>query len=361
MENNKIGAVIAAGGLSSRMRDFKPLLSIGERTMIEATINNFRSAGADEIVIVTGYRAKDIEDRLKDCNIKFVRNENYEFTHMFDSVCMGLRELRKKVRMAFVTPSDSPFVQKFTLKKMIEEMEGGGLKVLQPSYEGRNGHPLLLSGDAADEILNHDGTRGLQGAIDKFKDGYMNLPFADPGIILDADTPKDYLKLIEYNEGKNVPAVELCLKIQDYFNVPEDVRAHSFKVAMTAVVICDSLLKKGIALDRKTVIAASLLHDIAKGVKNHSKAGAAWLSDMGYGEIAGIVGSHMKLECIPGILTEKEVVYLADKMVQGINPVSIEDRFAAKKELYRHDEDILNSIEEKKKLTVNLYNKVFDN
>jgi CTP:molybdopterin cytidylyltransferase MocA len=361
MRCSKIGVVIVAGGLSSRMKDFKPLLSIGKRSMIETTINNFRSVGADEIVVVTGYRANDIEGRLNNSNIKFVRNENYEFTQMFDSVCIGLKELKQRVSMIFVTPADSPFVQKFTLKKMIKEMGNSDLKALQPSYKNMNGHPLLLSSDAVGEILNHDGTNGLHGVIDKFKDSYVNLSFVDPGIILDADTPEDYLKLIEYNENKDIPDVELCLKIQDYFNVPGNVREHSIKVAMTAVGICGHLLKKGVVLDRKIIVAASMLHDIAKGIHDHSKVGALRLLDMGYDRVSEIVRTHMKLEYIPEIITEKEVVYLADKMVQRITPVSIEDRFAAKEEFYKHDEDILSNIEEKKKLTVNLYNKIFNN
>lgn len=358
---NKISAVIVAAGLSSRMKDFKPLLSIGKKTIIETVISNFQSSGAEEIVIVTGHRTGDIEKKLADYNVKFVKNENYETTHMFDSVCIGLKELKQKDGMVFITPSDSPFVQKFTLKKMIEEMDDSNLKVIQPSYEGKNGHPLLLSSDAVKGILKHDGTNGLQGAIDKFQSGFKNLSFVDPGVILDADRPKDYLKLIEYNENKNIPTMEICLKIYDYFNVPEDVRAHSFKVAMAAADICGRLVRKGAALSYRTVIAAALLHDIAKGSTEHSKVGAGWLTDMGYYEIAEIVNRHVKLEYIPEILTEKEVVYLADKMVKGINYVSIKDRFSAKEELYKNDEDILNNIREKKNLTIDLYNVVFNN
>ncbi len=359
MKNDKIGAVIVAGGLSSRMKDFKPLLNIGNKTMIETTISNYQSVGIKSIVAVTGHRADDIEKKLADYNVKPVRNYDYKHTHMFDSVCIGLKELTNSVDMIFVTPSDSPFVQKYTLKKMIGEMENNSLKIVQPSYEGNNGHPILLNSEAVRGILKHDGTNGLQGAIDKIVTGYRNMSFADPGIVMDADTPLDFFKLVEYNKSRNVPSMELCIKILDYFKVADEVKTHSYAVAMVAFKICQQLRETGIKLDFMTVLAASLLHDVAKGCKDHSYIGASWLNDMGYEEIAEIVYNHANIESIPKVLTEKEVVYLADKMVKGNNLVFIEDRFSAKEDFYKCNEEILGNIRKKKNMAMNLYETVF--
>lgn len=359
MKYDKIGAVIVAGGLSSRMKDFKPLLNIGSKTMIETTIENYQNISIKNIVAVTGHRADDIEKKLVDCNVQTVRNHDYKNTHMFDSLCIGLKELKNNVDMIFVTPSDSPFVQKHTLKKMIEEMENNSLKIVQPSYEGNNGHPILLSSEAVREILKHDGTNGLQGAIDNIVTGYRNMSFVDPGIVMDADTPLDFFKLVEYNKKRNVPSIELCIKILDYFKVTEEVKSHSYAVAMESLKICEQLREREINLDQMTVLAAALLHDVAKGCKGHSFIGADWLNDMGYEEIAKIVYNHVKLENIPEILTEKEVVYLADKMVKGSNLVSIEDRFLAKESFYKCNEEILGNIREKKNMAISLYEAVF--
>ena len=38
----KYAGVITAAGLSSRMNDFKPLMLIGEETMLESIVKNFR-------------------------------------------------------------------------------------------------------------------------------------------------------------------------------------------------------------------------------------------------------------------------------------------------------------------------------
>ncbi|MGB4439904.1 MAG: nucleotidyltransferase family protein, partial [Sedimentibacter sp.] len=207
---DRIGAVIVAGGLSSRMKDFKPLLPIGNSTMIEKVIKNFQLIGIVDIVVVTGYKSDEIEKKLSGYGVTFVLNEQYEKTHMFDSICLGLKLLAQKVDMAFLSPVDSPFVQQFTLKKMIDEIEKGKYCLIQPSFEGTNGHPLLLKKEAISILLKHDGTMGLQGAIAKMGSDFLNMPFADPGLVLDADTIYDYLKLIEYNENRQCPSLELC-------------------------------------------------------------------------------------------------------------------------------------------------------
>jgi len=361
MNNIKTGAVIVAGGLSSRMNHFKPLLPIGTKTMIETTINNYIQFGVDEIVVVTGYRSEDIEKTLSEINVKCIKNMNFENTHMFDSVCIGLNEIKNKVDFIFISPADSPFVQQFTLNKMMEEINNLDINLLQPSFEGNNGHPLLLRNTAVNKILEHDGTNGLQGAISKMGINYKNISFVDPGIILDADTPSDYLKLLKFNENKNCLSVEMCKKIQDYFNISESVKNHSDTVASVALYIYDNLLNEGIVLDKKIIMAASLLHDVAKGLPKHAEVGASWLLQMGYEEISKIVKEHMELIKISKIPNEKEVVYLADKLVKGERLVSIKERFYFKEEMYKNNTDAIKSIEKRKEQAKFLYYMFLEN
>jgi len=361
MSDIKIGAVIVAGGLSSRMNHFKPLLPIGNKTMIETTINNYIQFGVDEIVVVTGYRSEDIETKLENYDVVCIKNENYENTHMFDSVCIGLNHIKNKVDCAFILPADSPFVQQFTLNKMMEEIKNSNSNLLQPSFEGIAGHPLLVRNTVFDKILYHDGTKGLQGAISNMGMDYKNIELVDSGIILDADTTNDYLKLLRFNENKNCPSIEMCEKIQDYFYMSESVKKHSETVALVALYICDNLYEEGIFLDKKKVMAASLLHDVAKGLNKHAEAGAEWLLQMGYHGISEIVKEHMELTRISHMINEKEVVYLADKLVKGETLVSIKERFSFKENTFKNDADVIKSIEKRKEQAEFLYYMLLEN
>ena len=69
------GAVVVAAGMSSRMGDFKPMLSIGEISVAQRVVATLRQAGAERVVVVTGYNADELERHLSKSGAVFVRNE----------------------------------------------------------------------------------------------------------------------------------------------------------------------------------------------------------------------------------------------------------------------------------------------
>ncbi len=357
---NKVGALIVAGGISSRMNDFKPLMKIGRYSMIEHIIMNFKSIGIHEVVIVIGYRSYDIEDALRNYDVTFVYNKDYLITKMFDSVCLGLKELSNKVDMIFITPSDCPFIQAFTLKRMIEEMQKNGFYYIKPSYLGENGHPILISSILSNIILNHDGSKGLKGAIAKVTENYKEIKFADPGIVMDADNEIDLINLVKYNEIRKLPSIDLCNIIQEYFQVSKEIKEHSEKVKDVALNIYEELEKKGVILNRDLIVSACLLHDIAKGKKYHDRVGAEWMMEMGFFEVSQIIAEHMNLEEFSEKITEKDVVYLADKLVYNNSISTLEQMFSYKEELYKDNEEVLNIIKRRKEHAMNLYLSIYE-
>lgn len=64
-----IGAVVLAGGLGQRMHPLtldcpKPLLPVGDRTLVEHQVERVVAAGADRVVLSTGYRRQDFAETL---------------------------------------------------------------------------------------------------------------------------------------------------------------------------------------------------------------------------------------------------------------------------------------------------------
>ena len=82
---NKISAIIPAAGFSERMGKFKPLLKIGNETVLERAIRPFKAVGMKDIRVVTGFRASDLKAVIKRLNIHEVFNQNYQ-QGMFSSV-----------------------------------------------------------------------------------------------------------------------------------------------------------------------------------------------------------------------------------------------------------------------------------
>lgn len=212
----RIGAVITAAGMSSRMGDFKPMLNIGSMSIAQRIVATLHQAGVEKIVIVTGYHAEELERHLSNHGVVFLRNENYETTHMFDSVKIGLEYLKDKCDKILFTPVDIPLFTASTVKALTE----AEADLACPVCNGEDGHPIVLSSFLADEILKDCGERGLKGALERCSAEMLRLPVQDEGILHDADTPQEYQKLLEYHNNqlsRPVVMVELARE-KSFFN-----------------------------------------------------------------------------------------------------------------------------------------------
>lgn len=120
---------------------------------------------------------------------------------------------------------------------------------------------------------------------------------------------------------------EVCRRMMTAAGADSGLLQHCQAVADTACMLCDALNSNGLQLDKDLIRSASLLHDIARAQKGHPAAGAKWLSELGYPEIADIIRQHHDPDSTA--LNEAAVVFISDKAVNGSQPVSIEERFAA--------------------------------
>ena len=201
-------ALIAAAGRSSRMGDFKPMLTLGEMSIARRVVATFQQAGVTRIVMITGYQAEKLERHLSGLGLVFLRNERYAETQMFDSVCMGLRYLRDKCDRVLFTPVDIPLFTASTVQALLET----GAKLAAPVCDGQTGHPTLIGTELIDSILADDGKEGLHGALQRCGARMRLIPVADRGVLLDADTPEDYQSLLHsHNQQLVRPLVEVSL------------------------------------------------------------------------------------------------------------------------------------------------------
>ena len=96
-----IGVILAAG-MAKRLRpltDTKPkcLLEVGGKTLLQRTVDAMASAGINEFLVVTGYRASMIRDFLgsygKNPRISYIDNPDYEHNNNIFSLWLAMQEL----------------------------------------------------------------------------------------------------------------------------------------------------------------------------------------------------------------------------------------------------------------------------
>ncbi len=135
------------------------------------------------------------------------------------------------------------------------------------------------------------------------------------------------------NSVNRYPTEDECFRIIREHDMLPNIIDHSVQVKNVALGIYENLREKG-GISRELLIAAALLHDIAKtrSIKNremrHDLTGGEILREMGFNEIAEIVENHVVFTgYLPdGPLTEKEIIYYADKRVMHDRIVSVHAR-----------------------------------
>ena len=163
----------------------------------------------------------------------------------------------------------------------------------------------------------------------------------------------------DWERKRPVPDKEECERLLAWFHTPEATVRHSRAVAELAVELADRVLKHraetcvemvlqsiNIKSARRRFFTTSLKH-----TPKHPETGAGWLRLLGHTGIADIVADHMDLpEEKLGYLNESLIVYLADKQVQGERRVTIEERFAAKREKFKNNPEALAGVERRYQL-----------
>lgn len=197
------GAVVVAAGMSSRMGEFKPMLSIGEISVAQRVVATLRQAGASRVVVVTGYNADELERHLARSGAVFLRNEAYRTTEMFDSALIGLKYMRDKCDRVLFTPVDVPLFTAATVRRLLDS----GAELACPVCNGQRGHPILMSASVVQKLLSDSGEGGLKGALARCGVEEALVEVEDTGIFHDADTPEDFRQLLELHNSQLVRPV----------------------------------------------------------------------------------------------------------------------------------------------------------
>lgn len=254
-------AVIAAAGLSSRMHEFKPLTCIGRMTFIQNVVRTLKKAGAQDIIVVSGYRAETLKNHLEGEGVIPVENTDYASTTMFDSLCLGLNALPRPAEGVFLMPGDVPLVKSET----ISAIAASGAKIARPVFEGKIGHPTWFAAECIPSILNYSGENGLRGAIAAMELPITDIEVDDRGVLLDADTPAD-MKALRLQALRNRGSGQLWMDMQIRIGRGENVITHESVQLLEMVGVTGSIQTACACMHMSYTKGWMLLNDMEKGL-----------------------------------------------------------------------------------------------
>lgn len=333
----RLAAIVLAAGCSSRMGSFKPLLEIEGRTFLERAVGVFRDVAVDDVSVVTGHNADAVEAMARRLEVRVVVNPRYR-QGMYSSVRAGVAALTPDVARFFLLPVDCALVRPETVGRLARAGATLGADIVYPACRGATGHPPLLGAGLRDEILSCEPQGGLRSLLAGHPGQPVRVDVDDPGVTFDADTPGDLDRARSLALAIRLPSEKRCLAILRQHGAPAGLVGHSRAVAAVATALTSALNEQGHHLCLPLVVAAALLHDVARAEPDHAEAGADLLEEMGYPRVGAVVRQHMDLaDRSASDIGEVEVLYLADKLVLGQRLVALEDRFASRLSEFSHD------------------------
>jgi len=185
----KIGAVILAAGLSSRMGASKLLAPLWGKPLIRHAVEAALASRATTVVVVTGNNAKDVEASLSGLAVRFVENRAYS-KGLSTSLKCGLKALPDDCDGAVILLGDMPLVTANLIDGLIAAFDPAhGRAIVVPVRGGRRGNPALWAKRFFPEMLALEGDTGAKGLMALHQDLITELEAADDGPLIDIDTP----------------------------------------------------------------------------------------------------------------------------------------------------------------------------
>lgn len=188
----RVGAIVLAGGMSSRMGQPKVLLPWDNKPIISVILDRLRGARLDDIVVVTGHNAEKVRAAIAKDGVRWTHNPDYEQGDMLSSLQAGLRALPPGIAACLICLGDQPQLDIRVINDVISTYAEGKGSIVAPSFQRRRGHPILIDRQYWPELLDLPAGGAPRDVINAHAESIAYVNVKDDSILRDIDTPEDY-------------------------------------------------------------------------------------------------------------------------------------------------------------------------
>jgi molybdenum cofactor cytidylyltransferase len=187
-----ISLLVLAAGKSTRMKENKLLLKINGDTLIEHVVKHAKESSADEVVVVLGYEASKIRERLAKIDCKLTFNENYT-KGQSESVKVGLSTVSSNAEAVMILPADVALIDPESINKVVEEYRKSMSRIVIASHQQQSGHPILLDRSLFPEASKiSEDTQGLKAVINRHRAEIKYVEVGTDNVLIDIDTTEEF-------------------------------------------------------------------------------------------------------------------------------------------------------------------------
>jgi molybdenum cofactor cytidylyltransferase len=195
---NPIAAIVLAGGASRRMGSPKALLDWNGETALDRWTRLLAAHFAPVIAVLGQYPERIREGIRHPERAVFVTNPDPDRGQL-SSLQTGLAAVPDVCDGVAFTPVDFFAVQPGTLAMLADawRRRADGTERVAPQWQGRHGHPVIVSQFIRRELLALPETAQAREVIHRYRPQTQWIDVADPGVVEDADDPESFALLRE--------------------------------------------------------------------------------------------------------------------------------------------------------------------
>lgn len=188
-------AIVLAAGKSERMASNKMFLelSFGE-SFIQHIVSSYLKFGCQQVSIVVNRESYSHSLFKRICWPKGTLisiNEKPELGRFY-SLQLGLLKLKANCNV-FIHNVDNPFCGHKLLNKLNSSIEKFDIAI--PTFEGKGGHPILVSSYVSEQILHANSNEVLNVFLKNFRT--TSVDFESDIILQNVNTPSDYQNFLK--------------------------------------------------------------------------------------------------------------------------------------------------------------------
>jgi CTP:molybdopterin cytidylyltransferase MocA len=178
-------AIILAAGASQRMGTPKALLAWGNSTLLEYAVEQVRNADASEVVVVLGPATREVR-----VEATTVFNPDPQ-TGRSASIRLAASVLPDTVHAVVVQSVDQPVTS--DILELLYRGLAEASDVVIPTYRGRRGHPVCVSGRLLPELqVVTEEEQGLRAVVRRHADHLVEVAVDTESVVRNLNDPAAY-------------------------------------------------------------------------------------------------------------------------------------------------------------------------
>jgi molybdenum cofactor cytidylyltransferase len=177
----------------------KLLLPLGDKTIVETTIENILAANIGQVIVVVGHESQKLKTLLEKYPLSIIENPDYE-QGMTTSIKAGIRAAQENTEGYMICLSDMILIEpneyQFLAKSFLEALKIDEKAIIQPIFQEKRGNPVIFSTFYKNAILETTDTEGCRSVVQAYKNSVKLVEMTTNHILQDIDFREDYENLL---------------------------------------------------------------------------------------------------------------------------------------------------------------------